>query len=66
MSIDSIEQKVIDIALFDEGLLDSFATIQMVLALEEGFGLHLEISEFSREQMATPAKIARTIGGMLS
>ena len=38
----------------------------MVLALEEGFGLHLEISEFSREQMATPAKIARTIGGMLS
>ena len=35
----------------------------MVLALEEGFGLHLEISEFSREQMATPAKIARTIGG---
>ena len=50
MSIDSIEQKVIDIlngitgaqpgeidpdlALFDEGLLDSFATIQMVLALE--------------------------------
>ena len=84
MSIDSIEQKVIDIlneitgaqpgeidpdlALFDEGLLDSFATIQMVLALalEEGFGLHLEISELSREQMATPAKIARTIGGMLS
>ena len=76
MSIDSIEQKVIDIlneitgaqpgeidpdlALFDEGLLDSFATIQ------EGFGLHLEISELSREQMATPAKIARTIGGMLS
>ena len=42
------------------------ATIQMVLALEEGFGLHLEISELSREQMATPAKIARTIGGMLS
>ncbi len=82
MSIDFIEQKVIDIlneitgaqpgeidpdlALFDEGLLDSFATIQMVLALEEGFGLHLEISELSREQMATPAKIARTIGGMLS
>ena len=55
-----------DLALFDEGLLDSFATIQMVLALEEGFGLHLEISELSREQMATPAKIARTIGGMLS
>ena len=39
---------------------------ELVLALEEGFGLHLEISEFSREQMATPAKIARTIGGMLS
>lgn len=49
-----------------QGLLDSFATIQMVLALEEGFGLHLEISELSREQMAAPAKIARTIGGMLS
>ena len=46
--------------------MDSFATIQMVLALEEGFGLHLEISELSHEQMATPAKIARTIGGMLS
>lgn len=38
----------------------------VILALEEGFGLHLEISELSREQMATPAKIARTIGGMLS
>ena len=64
MPIDSTEQTVIDIlngftglhpgeidpdlSLSDEGLLDSFATIQLLLASEEGFGLHPDVSESSR------------------
>ena len=36
-----------DLDLFEEGLLDSFGVIQLVLALEEAFGVTLEIGEVS-------------------
>ncbi|MGI5904711.1 MAG: D-alanine--poly(phosphoribitol) ligase subunit 2 [Candidatus Pararuminococcus gallinarum] len=53
-----------DLDLFEEGLLDSFGVIQLVLALEEAFGVTLEIGDIPREKLATPRKIASLIGEM--
>ena len=47
--------------LFEEGLLDSFATVQLLLELEEAFGVSLALEELSREQIATPAKIVALV-----
>jgi D-alanine--poly(phosphoribitol) ligase subunit 2 len=50
-----------DLQLFEEGLLDSFAAIQLVLALEEAFGVSLDMASLPRERIATPAAIAALI-----
>ena len=44
--------------LFDEGLLDSFAAIQLVMELEEAFGVSLDMASLPRERIATPVAIA--------
>ena len=45
--------------LFEEGLLDSFGVIQLLVELEDAFGVSIRMEELSREQIATPAKIAQ-------
>ncbi len=50
-----------DLDLFEEGLLDSFGTIQLLMELEERFGVSLEIGEISCQLIATPEKIAQLI-----
>ncbi|MCI8755166.1 MAG: D-alanine--poly(phosphoribitol) ligase subunit 2 [Oscillospiraceae bacterium] len=41
-----------ELNLFEEGLLDSFAVIQLVLALEEAFGVSLNMASLPREHIA--------------
>jgi len=43
--------------LFDEGILDSFGVVQLFVRLEE-LGVKLDVAEFERDQISTPAKIA--------
>ncbi len=50
-----------ELNLFDEGLLDSFAAIQLVMALEEAFGISLDIAALPRERITTPAAIVALI-----
>ena len=50
-----------DMALFDEGILDSFGLVQLIVALEEGFGVALDPAVLERSQMATPDAIAATV-----
>ena len=50
-------RKDLNIDLFGEGLLDSLASIELVLALSEDFGLDLAPGEIEREEWATPQKI---------
>lgn len=50
-----------ELLLFEEGLLDSFGAIQLVLALEEAFGVSLDMASLPRERIATPAAIAALI-----
>lgn len=50
-----------DLNLFDEGLLDSFAVIQLLMELEDAFGISFNIEDLSRKMIATPLKIARLV-----
>lgn len=46
-----------DVNLFENGLLDSMATVQLVMELEEKCQVSIPISEFNREEWETPSKI---------
>lgn len=47
--------------LFDTGLLDSMATVQMLLELQEKTGITAPVSEFNREEWSTPNKIIEKV-----
>ncbi|XVG95403.1 D-alanine--poly(phosphoribitol) ligase subunit DltC [Eubacteriales bacterium KG127] len=73
MNKQQIEEKVLDIIqeicdddiirtekeinLLDEGLIDSLDYIDMLVQFEEAFDIIMSPSEFTREEMDTPAKI---------
>jgi D-alanine--poly(phosphoribitol) ligase subunit 2 len=46
-----------DLRLFDEGVLDSMATVELILALEQEFGMQISPAALDREDWATPRKI---------
>lgn len=46
-----------NIKLFDEGLLDSMATVQLLIEIEEKLEITVPVSEFDREEWATPEMI---------
>lgn len=46
-----------DLRLFDEGVLDSLATVQLIVALEREFGLTISPAALDREDWATPRQI---------
>jgi D-alanine--poly(phosphoribitol) ligase subunit 2 len=50
-----------DIRLFDHHLLDSLATVHLLLGLSARFGIELSPAEVEREAWATPARIAAYI-----
>ncbi len=47
----------LDVALFDQGLLDSLGMVELILALSEELGLDISPAEIEREQWATPRRI---------
>ncbi|MCT7857857.1 MAG: D-alanine--poly(phosphoribitol) ligase subunit DltC, partial [Lactobacillus crispatus] len=40
--------------IFDNGLMDSMASVQMLLNLQEKFDIDVPVSEFNREEWDTP------------
>ncbi|MBV7274443.1 D-alanine--poly(phosphoribitol) ligase subunit DltC [Clostridium thailandense] len=46
-----------DLDLFESGLLDSLATIELLIELEEKLGVKIEPTEVQREDISTPNKI---------
>jgi D-alanine--poly(phosphoribitol) ligase subunit 2 len=46
-----------DIRLFDEGLLDSLASVELFVELDGQLGIQVPVSEFDREEWGTPDKI---------
>ncbi|MDR2610180.1 MAG: D-alanine--poly(phosphoribitol) ligase subunit DltC [Clostridiales Family XIII bacterium] len=54
-----------DIALFDEGLLDSIGAVQLLVEIEAKLGVSVPISSFDRDEWATPNRIIANIGALL-
>ena len=47
--------------IFANGLMDSMASVQMLLNLQEKFEIDVPVSEFDREEWDTPSKIVATV-----
>lgn len=55
------EELSADLDLFEAGLLDSFGVIELILSLEETFGVSLPIETIPRTRLATPQSIAELV-----
>ena len=47
--------------IFDNGLMDSMASVQMLFSLQEKFDIDVPVSEFNREEWDTPNKIVAKV-----
>ncbi|MEE1279534.1 MAG: D-alanine--poly(phosphoribitol) ligase subunit DltC [Oscillospiraceae bacterium] len=50
-----------DIDMFEEGLLDSFAMLGLIVDFEEQLGIKLEITEIDRKDINTPNKVIENL-----
>ena len=57
------EERAVD--LFDAGLLDSMAAIELLVAIEDRFGVEIAPTAVKREEMNTVNKIIEQIGKRL-
>jgi len=53
----------LDMDLFEEGLLDSLAMAELLVAIEEEFGVTLSPTEYDKEQLSTVHKIEQVLIG---
>ncbi|MGM9988603.1 MAG: D-alanine--poly(phosphoribitol) ligase subunit DltC [Bacillaceae bacterium] len=54
----------LDLQLFEEGLLDSLGTVTLLVELEEKLDVMVSISDFDREEWATPNLIIAKVEGL--
>ncbi|GEO79232.1 hypothetical protein FD29_GL001409 [Companilactobacillus mindensis DSM 14500] len=47
--------------LFKDGILDSMATVEVLVTLQDTFGITVPVSEFDRSQWSTVNKIAQQV-----
>jgi len=60
---DEIVKENLDIDLFESALLDSFGTVQLLVLIEDRFGITVPITEFDRDSWNTPNNIALQLAG---
>ncbi|MBS0936194.1 D-alanine--poly(phosphoribitol) ligase subunit DltC [Lactiplantibacillus plantarum] len=53
-----------DANLFDEGILDSMGSVQLLLELQNQLGIEVPVSEFERSEWETPAKIIAKVASL--
>lgn len=58
---DEVVREERDLDLFEEGLLDSMAAIEVLVGIEERFGVEIGTTQYKREEMNTPAKIVERV-----
>lgn len=51
----------LDIRLFEEGLLDSFGTVTLLVEINTRLNVNVPISDFDREEWATPRLIINKV-----
>ncbi|MGY3742025.1 D-alanine--poly(phosphoribitol) ligase subunit DltC [Leuconostoc inhae] len=50
---------------FDSGLLDSMATVELLLDLESKFDIQAPVSEFNRDEWNTPNKVVAKVESLI-
>lgn len=50
-----------EINLFEEGLMDSLATVQLLVEIDGQLNVQVPVSEFDRDLWNTPAKIIEQV-----
>ena len=58
---DDIVKEEKDINLLEEGLIDSLDYTEILVMIEEEFGIVMSPSEYTREEMDTPSKIINQV-----
>ena len=54
---DDVVREDLDINMKEEGLMDSLAFVEMLVRIEEIFGLSIAPTEVTYEEIATPNKV---------
>ncbi|QYG31309.1 D-alanine--poly(phosphoribitol) ligase subunit 2 [Mammaliicoccus sciuri] len=50
-----------DIEIFEEGIIGSFATVGLLLEIQNNLGIDVTITDFDRDEWATPNKIIKVL-----
>lgn len=58
---EDIVKEDLDIDLFEEGLLDSLAMAELLIAIEDEFGVLLSPTEYDKTQLSTVHKIEQVL-----
>lgn len=53
-----------DVLLFEEGILDSFGTVNLLVEIQERLNIEVSISDFDRDEWATPNLIIKKLEGL--
>ena len=62
---DEVVREDLDINLKEEGLMDSLAFVEMLVRIEENFGLSIAPTEVTYEEIDTPNKVISYIDNRL-
>ncbi len=63
---DSVVREDVNINLLEEDLIDSLDYTELLVSIEDEFGIVMSPSEFTRDQMDTPAKIISQVKARMS
>ena len=58
---DEAVREDLDMDLFEEGLLDSLAIAELIVAFDEEFGVILSPTEYEKEELSTVHKIEKIL-----
>ena len=58
---DEIVREDLDMDLFEEGLLDSLAVAELIVAIEEEFKVILSPTEYEKEELSTVHRIEKIL-----
>lgn len=58
---DDIVREDLDMDLFEEGLLDSLAIAELLVAIEDHFGVILSPTEYDKKELSTVHKIEKVL-----
>lgn len=58
---DDVVRDDLDMDLMEEGLMDSIAVVELIVAVEEVFGVELSPTEYDKEDWSTVHKIEKIL-----